>query len=88
MRLSTLTAALETGRRNAGFQTRPGDRAVHPIWKDLTALLAVAFKARKGQLPKALHVVIPQKKGVAQNGRHAPDAQCQAQNLRLYSEVP
>ncbi len=65
MRLSPLAAALGTDRRNAGFQTRPGESAVHPFQKDLAARLArlaVAFKVRKGQLPKALHVAIPPKR--------------------------
>ena len=75
MRLSPLAAALRTRRRNAGLQALPGDQAVHPLRKDLAARLAIAFEAGKGQLPKALHVVIPQKKAVAQNSRRAPDAQ-------------
>ena len=63
------------------------DQALHPLQKDLAArlaLLAIAFEAGKGQLPKALHVRIPQKKGVAQNGGHAPDAQCHAQNQAAF----
>ncbi len=78
MRLSPLAAALRTRRSNASLQARLGDRAVHPLRKDLAArpaLLAVAFKVHKGQLPKVLHVMIP-KKGVVQDSRHAPDAQC------------
>ena len=78
MRLSPLAAALRTRRRNAGLQALPGDQAVHPLRKDLAALLArlaIALEAGKGQLPKALHVRIPRKKGAAQDSGHAPDAQ-------------
>ncbi len=81
MRLSPLAAALRTRWRNACLQALPGGQAVHPLRKDLAArpvLLAIALEAGKGQLPKALHVVIPQKKGVAQNGGRTPDAQCRA----------
>ncbi len=91
MRLLPLAAALRTRRRNAGFQTLPGDQAVHPLRKDLAALLAllaIALEAGKGQLPKALHVVIPQTKGVTRKQQARTGCAMQRPKIRLYSEVP
>ncbi len=62
-----------------------GIKAVHPLRKDLAArlaLLAIAFEAGKGQLPKALHV-----KGVAQDSER-PRMRNATHKIRLYSEVP
>ena len=84
IRLSPLVTALQMRRRNAGLRRSQGTGNVHPLRKDPAAFLAIAFEAGKGRFLKALRVVIPRKKGVVQNGRHAPDAQCQAQNQAVF----
>ena len=78
MRLSPLAAALRTRRRNAGLQA---------LRKDLAALLAISLEAGKGQLPKALHVVIPQKKAWRKTAGR-PRMHNATPKIRLYSEVP
>ncbi len=40
----------------------PRGLGINPLWKDFAVRLAVLFKARKGQLLKALNVVIPRKR--------------------------
>ena len=59
------TGAMQASRR-AQVINESG-MAVHPLQKDLKAAarLAVAFEARKGQLPKVLHIVRPPKKVAA-----------------------
>ncbi len=76
-----------TAERSARAASLAADTAIHLLRKDLAGRLEVMFKACKGQLLKALHVVISRKKAWRKMaGAHRMHNA--TPKIRLYSEVP